>query len=276
MKNAGMIKRISYGTWQTISKKRSTKTTKVGQRQLQSNLYFFPDKIRGHAFQFKVSLPKMRNWKNREAILTKNHIAFKELSIGGIKRGQKLDFRGRKVWLTNSSIIIYEKASYMADTAQESRQRAILDMLSLLRGLERHLRANFRTGRYYRFKVSRQHYAMVKNALAEQYDKEHRKLYVYSEDGLWFLIDNSYNLHEAEAVHSKTAVSDSKKIQDYFNGIKALDGYTPQFVVNSFGKVIEVQKVFDHNMMSHIKAIQDLSKGMRKFNRLLTKFNRKV
>jgi len=231
LKQAGLIEKVGYGVWEIIkefNEKEVQKTTKVTSRQLGANLNLFKqDKIRGHAFQFKINLPELRNWNNREKLFLKKDIKFEPLLIGGINRGQKLEFKGRKIWLTNKSIVIYEKSSYLADTSKEAQDIAIQEMLSLMKSLEKHLQANFKTGKYYKFKVSRQHYSLVKNTLAQQYDKEGNKLQVYNEDGLWFLIDNSYNLHEAETVHPKTAVDDNKKVQDYFNGIKKFEDYTP-------------------------------------------------
>jgi len=262
LKQAGLIEKVGYGVWEIIkefNEKEVQKTTKVTSRQLGANLNLFKqDRVRGHAFQFKINLPELRNWKNREKLFLKKDIKFEPLLIGGINRGQKLEFKGRKIWLTDKSIIIYEKSSYLADTSKESQERAIQDMLALMKSLEKHLQANFKTGRYYKFKVSRQHYSLVKNALAQQYDKEGNKLQVYNEDGLWFLIDNSFNLHEAETVHPKTSVDDNKKVQDYFNGVKKLENYTPQFVVNSMQGIQNNQIIFAENMKSHIKAIQDV------------------
>jgi DNA-binding transcriptional ArsR family regulator len=262
LKQAGLIEKVGYGVWEIIkdfNEKEVQKTTRVTSRQLWANLNLFrQDKVRGHAFQFKINLPELRNWKNREKLFLKKDIKFEPLLIGGINRGQKLEFKGRKIWLTDKSIIIYEKSSYLADTSKESQERAIQDMLALMKSLEKHLQANFKTGRYYKFKVSRQHYSLVKNALAQQYDKEGNKLQVYNEDGLWFLIDNSYNLHEAETVHPKTSVEDNKKVQDYFNGVKKLEDYTPQFVVNTMQGIQQNQVFFAQNIESHIKAIQDV------------------
>lgn len=262
LKQAGLIEKVGYGVWEIIkefNEKEVQKTTKVTSRQLRGDLNLFKqDRVRGHAFQFKINLPELRNWKNREKLFLKKDIKFEPLLIGGINRGQKLEFKGRKIWLTNKSIVIYEKSSYLADTSKESQERAIQDMLALMKSLEKYLQANFKTGRYYKFKVSRQHYSLVKNALAQQYDKEGNKLQVFNEDGLWFLIDNSYNLHEAETVHPKTSVDDNKKVQNYFNGIKKFEDYTPQFVINSMQGIQNNQLVFAENMKSHIKAIQDV------------------
>jgi DNA-binding transcriptional ArsR family regulator len=280
LKQAGLIEKIGYGVWEIIKefdKKEVQKTTRVTSRQLGVNLDLFKqDRVRGHAFQFKINLPELRNWKNREKLFLKKDIKFEPLIIGGINRGQKLEFKGRKIWLTNKSIVIYEKSSYLADTSKESQERAIQDMLALMKSLEKHLQANFKTGRYYKFKVSRQHYSLVKNALAQQYDKEGNKLQVFNEDGLWFLIDNSFNLHEAETVHPKTSVDDNRKVQNYFNGVKKFEDYTPQFVVNSMQGIQNNQLVFAENMKSHIKAIQDISSATKILSEEIIKLGKTI
>ena len=280
LKQAGLIEKVGYGVWEILKEfdeKEVQKTTKVTSRQLGGNLNLFKqDKVRGHAFQFKINLPELRNWKNREKLFLKKNIEFEPLLIGGINRGQKLEFKGRKIWLTNKSIVIYEKSSYLADTSKEVQDRAIQDLLSLMKSLEKYLQANFKTGRYYKFKVSRQHYSLVKNALAQQYDKEGNKLQVFNEDELWFLIDNSYNLHEAETVHPKTSVDDNKKVQDYFNGIKKFENYTPQFVVNSMQGIQNNQLVFTQNIESHIKAIQDISSATQMLKEEVVKLRKTI
>jgi len=169
LKQAGLIEKVGYGVWEILKEfdeKEVQKTTRVTSRQLGSNLNLFKqDRVRGHAFQFKIKLPELRNWKNREKLFLKKDIKFEPLLIGGINRGQKLEFKGRKIWLTNKSIVIYEKSSYLADSSKEAQERAIQEMLSLMKSLEKYLQANFKTGKYYKFKVSRQHYSLVKNAL---------------------------------------------------------------------------------------------------------------
>ncbi|HOW36962.1 MAG TPA: winged helix-turn-helix domain-containing protein [Candidatus Pacearchaeota archaeon] len=280
LKQAGLIEKVGYGVWEILKEfdeKEVQKTTRVTSRQLGSNLNLFKqDRVRGHAFQFKIKLPELRNWKNREKLFLKKDIKFEPLLIGGINRGQKLEFKGRKIWLTNKSIVIYEKSSYLADNSKEAQERAIQEMLSLMKSLEKYLQANFKTGKYYKFKVSRQHYSLVKNALAQQYDKEGNKLQVFSEDGLWFLIDNSYNLHEAETVHPKTSVEDNRKVQNYFNGIKKFEDYTPQFVVNSMQGIQNNQLIFAKNIDSHIKAIQDISSATKILSEEIIKLRRTI
>lgn len=272
LKQRGLIKKIGYGTYQILKnyeQKKSQKSTRVDMTpritsKINSDL-FKPDSVRAHAFQFTLSInPDLRNWNKREEILRSLGIKFKTLNTFG--GAQSLTFKGRKVWLTRKSIIVYEKASYMAENSIEARKYAVYDFLTFVRALERYLKADFGATQQERlkFKVSRQHYALIKNALAKQYDREGKQLYVSNERGQWFIIDNSFNLHEAETIHPGTADQDNLKVQNFFNGIKKFDGFTPEFVVTSIGKVTQNQEVFAENMKTHISAIQELAKGVKK------------
>lgn len=227
------------------------------------------DMVRGHAFQFTLSIdPKLRNWDKREAILTKLGIEFKPLNIFG--GGQSLVFKDRKVWLTNKSIVIFEKSSYMAETSKEAKQYAIHDFISFVEALERHLKADFGATRgKLRFKVSRQHYALIKNALAKQFDKEGKHLYVTNETGRWFIIDNSFNLHEAETIHPKTADQDNKKVQDFFNGIKQYEGFTPKFVIDAIGQNAQNLDQYAIHLKAHVESVQKLGSAVEELTKVV-------
>lgn len=275
LKRAECIKKIGYGVWEicgNFDEKKVKETVRITKYQPDK---IKPDFARGHAFQFKLKIPKLRNWEKREEIFRKKGIEFKELDhlIG---KGQEILIKGKKIWLTNKSIIIFEKSSYLAKTSKEARKYAIYDLFELVRGLESVLGASFRINKRYMFKVSRQHYALVKNALAEQYNREGKKLKVYSEDGLWFVIDNSYNLNEAETVHPKTAVEDSTKIQNYFNGIKATENYTPQIMMQAVTQNAENLNNYAVHLKSHVKSIKLLGKGVKRLNNSIKKLDKKL
>ena len=271
LKNAGVIRKLSYGTWEIADaylsvKKTSKNTLRVAiDNPHQLNLYFFTqDAIRGHAFTFTLKIPEhLRNWtnENRELFLAKRDIGFTNLTTFG--GGQRILYKGRKIWLTNKSVIIYERSSYLAETAANAKSHAIYNFISLIKSLERLLHADFteRAGRQYTFKVSRQHYALIKNALAKQYDTEGKKLNVYSDKGLWFVIDNSFNLHEAETVHPETADTDNIKVQNFFNSLKE-QPLTTGFILEVMHGIQQNQLVFAQNMSSHIKVIKDLGNGV--------------
>lgn len=266
----GLINKIGYGVWETSSnstEKEVQKSTAVANINGKKVELLKQDSARGHAFQITFQLPKdLLNWNKREEIFEKIGYNFKKLKVPS--NSQAIVFKGRKIHLTNKSIIIYEKESFIEETARESQSKAIEHFLRLIKQLERDLPANFSFGGRYRFRVTRQHYSLIKNALAKQYNDEGKKLEIYNDKGLWFLIDNSFNLNEAETIHSKTAVQDNEKVQDFFNGLKKLEGYTPQFVTNSIGVLAENWNAYGMHIKSHITAIQKLGVGIEIQNKI--------
>lgn len=271
LKAKGLINKVGYGTWE-VTNKRSKEVPQVTKQSgggvcIEEVKDFVPDSVRGHAFQFKLWLPKdLRNWDRREEFLVKQGFDFIRMNFG-----QRLIFKGRKVWLCNRSVVVYEKSSYWADTSKGSRSYAVADFIVFVKQLERFLGANLSWGGKYKFKVSRQHYSLVKNALAEQYNREGKKLSIFDENGYWAAIDDSFNLKEFETLHPETADTDNKKVQDFFNGVKKLDGYTPQFVTDSIGGLATNFEYHSENMRSHVGAIQELGKGVKELTRIIKK-----
>jgi hypothetical protein len=259
LKKQGTIRKVGYGTWEvleepTTEKKTPRGSTRVGTTKTpplavlprsvpreisQASLTRFQqDAVRAHAFVFTMQVPRnLRNWNNekRAQYLTANQIPYKPLGIGG--GGQRIIVKDRKVWILNKSIIIYDKASYFAEGALQAKTTALATHISIIKHIERLLHTSFEIGSDYKFKVSRQHYALIYNAMAKQYNDAGEKLEIRTAKGAWFLIDNSYNMNEAETVHPTTAMTDNTKVQSFFNGLKEqriIQGerpYTPGFVL---------------------------------------------
>ena len=259
------------------TRQRSAKTTQVTLDKTTRKCEFFglPDTVRGHAFVFVLKVPPgLLNWNNRrrEEYLQRQGIAYQRLRILG--GGQRIYVDGRKTWLTNNSVVVYEKSSFFADKAKDARKHALMTFIALVKKIEGALHADFtfRAGKEYRFKVSRQHYALVKNALAEQYDHEGKRLHVREPDEgkLWFVIDNSFNLHEAETVHPWTADSDNAKVQNFFNSLKECP-VTTDALLTAIAGVTQNQVLFAENISNHIQAVRELGQGVREMNLLLAK-----
>jgi hypothetical protein len=296
LKTEGRIVKVGYGTWVWIdlpeSAEKEVRTTshvaihktpqqvRTFRTSSQSDLTRFKqDAIRAHAFVFTLRVPKgLRNWDNegRTQFMTAHQIPYKPLGIGG--GGQRIIINGRKVWLTNPSIIIYDKSSYFAEEARKAKSKALATHISIIKHVERLLHTSFLIGSDYKFKISRQHYALIYNALAQQYNELGEKLEVRTDKGVWFIIDDSFGMNEAETVHSSTAMTDNQKTQAFFNGIKdipAVEGtpaYTPGFVLKMLHGIQTNQMLYASNIETHITAIQDLGTGVKDMNKLLKKF----
>lgn len=227
LEKSGFIKKNDEGKWEYLKdydEKRVKKTTRLGNSHLE--IVKNEKEVRGHAIQIKLMLPEnYRNWENRRKIFDYLGLAWKPHFIGGIERGELIEMEGIKINTYNKTIVFnFDEKDFKEDTARISQKAAIINFLKIVKKLERTF-YNSPLSNYgkYKFKVTRQHYALVKNALAAQYISEEKKLHVYTGKGLWLLIDNSFNLEELETVHPDTAVEDNEKVQTHFNNIKATD-----------------------------------------------------
>lgn len=265
LKRAGCIKKLSQGAWIYIKDYEPKRVKKINmgsyaQPTAKKDLLISEDNIRGHAFMFHLKLRAIRNWHKRIDYMIKKDIPYKPLK----NKGQRLIVKGRKVHLFDHSIIIYDKESYVAVKAKESKSLAIYEFLSIIRKIETMFNVSFMYKKTYQFKVSREHYALIKNCLARQYDRENKKLEVYNHKGLWMLIDNSFNLHETEVIRNREpdpnqATDNIEGVKEYFNSHKRTDfKVTPEYVLDTLNGIQQNQLIFDKNMASHLKVLDKI------------------
>ena len=236
-------------------------------KKLKSRLNL--NKIRAHGFIFKLIIPSIKNWDKRRTYLEKSNIFHKDLFKSKV---QAIVFKEHKVWLCDNSIIVYfpKFINYFTEEANTGKNYAIADFIMLIKKLENFLKVSFKINKKYKFKVSKQHYSLLRNSLAKQYNKQGKLLHIYTPEGeLWFIIDNSYKLEEVETLHSKTAVEDMDDIvKPFFNQLREtrlLPKDILKFHENTLtivNKVSENQLMFDKNFQSHLKVINQLSKAV--------------
>lgn len=206
LKENSYIEKVGYGVWK-VNSKEVKKSTIYGR------------KIRGHGFRVKVT-PKTLD---KEKIL-KNLTDYK--IIGSFKNVISFKFRNHTIWICRESIdIIFKKGySIFSNSARDSHNKAILKTLDLIKGLENRLRQDFSYFKgNYKVRVKKHHYSLVKNELAKELlNRGINYVEIRDSDNLlWALVDNSFNLEEFEAVNSKTAIKDTDKVlSPTFNALR--------------------------------------------------------
>lgn len=173
------------------------------------------NQVRLHNLAFKLKVYS-KTWKaNREKLLELRNIKYTPINMGFWKIDQ-ITIDNFKIWLNPKHIIFYMK-NYYGDIPLEAFSAALDDLKELVIKLQRNLGIRLFNPKYLDFEISRQHYALVKNQLAEQYNKEKKKLFVYDDrNELRLLIDDSLNLKELETVHKEKAMTDNEKVQRFF------------------------------------------------------------
>ncbi len=281
LKQNGFIKRVGYGTWEILKDfniKQVKKSTQVAKHE-HANIFTSSkaDMSRGHGFMYHLKIPRISNWNRRREFLEKNNIKYKPLRNLG--EGERIIIDQKKIHLKSNSIIIYEKKSYLTELAGESKERAIYEFKKTIQKIETLLDINLQINKKYQFKVCREHYGMIKNIIAKQYNKEGKKLHCYSIHGLWFLIDNSLNMDEAEVLKDRhpnpnKAVERAEGFQGWMNSQKDTEfKVTPTFILDTFnknneaiGQVTQNQQMFAKNIEKHMNVLTDMKNTLNSMN----------
>ncbi len=240
LKKQGIVKYKGNGIW-LVQKLPPTQSTQK--------------KIRGHAFIWKIDFLKEINWKKQ---LSNSKLSYKEQSNGKVLR---IFFLGKKVWLIKKGLIIYEPYDFWGSNAYESKGKAVFNLDRYIKNLLFKLKIRELP---YKFNTSREHYAIVKNELARQYNERGEKMYIKSGDDTWMWIDFSHGINELE----NNQVDKNKMVQDFWNdNLKHNFKVTPTFVLNSINQVTQNQLMFNQNFESHVEAIKTLSQSVKELKK---------
>ena len=269
LKKLGCIEKVGYGAWRYIIE--VPKRPKGHKGRQSSDKY--KKEIRGHAFIWKIQFMESFDWPKIVGKYKKKKLTFQKIARGKVYR---TIYNSRKTWLTKNGMIIYEPLDFLGKSSFQVKGTAVFEMDKLIKGILKELGLKFRP---YKFTTSREHYAIIKNELARQYNEKKEKLYVRGEDGTaWLWIDNSKGLNELE--NNEPVVN--RQVQKFWNSHKETKFKVgPEFILEGFNKQNQImqgiqanQGIFDQNMMSHIKAVQELGKGVHELRKQIKNINK--
>ena len=174
---------------------------------------------------------------------------------------------GKKIWLGNKGITLYETkgASFFAEDSINSKKLAVYALLETLRGVEEKLGINLKP---YTFSTSREHYALIKNLLAIQCNKEGEKINIYDDSGRWLMVDDSLGEGGELENEGREALTTNKKMQRWWNDNKKQNfEVTPTFILQGFQALTESQKnlpivltKLEQQIESHLALIKEYRK----------------
>lgn len=151
-------------------------------------------------------------------------ILYKDSSYERKKKfGNFIHFEGNTVRLYRHSLEIYSKKDFYGDTVQEATSDSFEYWNRFFVKLENHLSVILLKPRKHNVKLVSHHYAEIGNELANDCEINDIKIKVFTSDDkkLWFQIDNSFELGEAETVHPETAKQDMEdSVRPFFNDLR--------------------------------------------------------
>ena len=270
LRKKGFIIQKGRGWYEVV--KKSKNSTKYG-------ILLKKDFCRGHAYIWNLKLPKNINgWDKRIKLLKKKGINYK--LVGALKRTPRIKVLGRKVWLCNEHLRIFDKqgSSYYGETAKESKQGANLEFFRIISALENKLGFLFKPCT---FSIKKEHYALIKNDLAIDQNRKGIILRISDSDGEWLLIDDSLGEGGELENIGKKAYPINKDMQKWWNDNKKHKfKVTPTLLLNSIkdttqlvGQNAQHLNYHAENMRTHVTAVQDLSQQVQNLSHEVGRLN---
>lgn len=156
---------------------------------------------------------------------------------------QKLD-KSKIIFIDGNAIRIYEKSievysnESLSFEAEDENRATALSMAywqKIFHLVEHRLKIVIIKEQHDNIRIVNSHYAEVNNELAKEYNEKKVKLRIYTNnDGkLWFTIDQSWNLNEAETQHPSTAKQDMTKVKAVFNDIRDNPSFLPSEITSN-------------------------------------------
>lgn len=169
-----------------------------------SQPFKYSQPIRCHGQKFKLNI--LFKDKLYEKLRNKNNLIYID---------------GNTIKLYKNSIIIYSTQSFYAESVEKSFSESMEYFNKFFHIVENDTKTILIKPRKQNIKMFDVHFAEINNELAEECEKKGQKIRIYTTDTgkLWFTIDNSFNLHEAET-QGETAKEDMEKLKPFFNDIR--------------------------------------------------------
>jgi DNA-binding transcriptional ArsR family regulator len=234
LKDKGLIKRKGYGVWEITG-------------QIEHTLTLSKKTIRGHAFIWKVKTKEI-DWSS---VLKKAKIDFK-LVRNCIPRAF---INQKKVWFGKNSLTIYEPNSFYGENAIESRKYAWITLRETIQTISNKIGINLFPCE---ITPAREHFALIKNDLAKQVNRDGDRIYIRDSKGEWMWMDMSDGVGELETGNHNALVNNIG-VQKWWNDMKETKfEVTPKFILNSFGQMIQVQQMNSDNIVKHQKVLDEM------------------
>ena len=260
--------------------------TKKGKNPTKYGFFLKKDSVRGHTYIWEVEIEKIpKNWNERIKILRHAEINFK--LVGALKTTPRIKVLGRKVWLCNDHLRIFdtEKSSYYGNNAKESRINSKVQALKIITALQNKLGLKLDGNR---LKFKKEHYALIKNDLATDQNRKGIIMRIKDDNGEeWLLVDDSLGEGGELENIGKKAYKTNPQMQKWWNKKKENNfKIDDDYIQKGFGQtndmimqVTQNQMMFNQNFESHVSAIKELGSSVRELTnqvKILQEENKKL
>lgn len=174
------------------------------------------------------------------------------------QRANVLNIDNNTVRLYKDTIEIYSGNDFKAETPQKATANSFNYWNRFIQRLEHELKVILIKPRSQNIKLVNAHYSEINNELSKDALENSYKIKVFTTDTgkLWFLVDNSFNLKEAETVHPETSKADIEKIRQVFNDYRDKTSPLPSEMYKIILELANYQKETSAGLTSIITLIK--------------------
>jgi len=273
LKDKGLVVQKARGWYEVV--KNSKNSTKYGS-------ILKKDSIRGHAYIWNAKISDVSlKWKNRISILKRNKINYK--LVGAKENTPRIKILGRKVWLCNNHIRIFDKKdeSYYGDNAKSSRLLAFRQIKLIINALNNKLGLSIKPSD---ISFQREHYALIKNDLAIEENRRGNIIRISDEYGEWLLVDDSLGRGGELENIGKKALGTNIPMQKWWNDNKHHRfEVTPSFILEGFNRTNNLIQSNTNNlsyhaknMVSHVEAVKTLSSEVKRLGNIISELESRL
>jgi len=182
-----------------------------------------------------------------------------------------------RLYKNSIEIYTYESREWLGEDEQRATALSMQYWSSFFNQLEQKLSVILIKGTSTKIKQVNAHYAEINNELAQESNEKKVKISIYGTDDarLWFKIDNSWQLNEAETLHPATSKQDMSSVKRFFNDVRDNNPPTVSELTGIISGFVVAQENYAENIAAHIDAIKELGAGIREFNKLIKEMNRR-
>lgn len=181
-----------------------------------------------------------------------NLLHFDERYINNKEKSNIRNYGPATVRLCDKSVVIYYFDNHFASTAEKAFIKAHEQVTRLIRKIENDLCIELLKPRKDNLKMFACHVSEINNGLAKMCNINEEKVTVYCNDNgkLWFQIDNSFNLNEAECIGQSAIDNMQDIVSPFFNDLK--DNRPPKTseIWSIVAAHVKSTKVFQDTMIS--------------------------
>ena len=169
---------------------------------------------------------------------------------------------GNTIRLYSDSLEVYGNKSFYGEDENKAMRQVFNYFNRFFIKLESHLKIVIVKPRSQNISIVKCEFAEVNNELARDCGDKSEKIKVFTRgDGkLWFLIDNSFNLHEIETVHRDTAKRDMQAVRKQFNDMRDNNPPTLSEVLELIYLVTEQNKETAAGLTSVVELMKPKNK----------------